>query len=89
MALNDRSVVLDVLPKGSAFLDFMVELGHLNENLVQKINQKLLRIRTIDGQISLEDVRRIVQRHELTMHIPNLPSSLMHGCLVPVARVVS
>ncbi len=60
MALNDRCVVLDVLPKGSTFLDFMVELGHLNENLVQKINQKLLRIRTIDGQISLDDVRRIV-----------------------------
>jgi hypothetical protein len=65
-------IVLNVLPKGSKLLDLLIDLGHLTEPMLQKINERLLRLPSIDHRIELDDVRRVAAE-VLFEHFEELP----------------
>jgi len=49
----------DVEPAGSALLDILVELGHLDERLLALVNDRLLDLEVPGGRIGLAEVRRV------------------------------
>ena len=51
--------ILNVLPKGSGFLDLLYDLGYLNDQLLRKINKRLLEEQPTDDFFTLDDIRRI------------------------------
>lgn len=52
--------VMEVQPAASQLLDMLVELGHLDDLMLNEVNDRLLDLSPPDGQITLQDVRRIV-----------------------------
>jgi len=58
-AARSRAAVVDVDPAGSALLDILVELGHLDERLLGQVNDRLLDVQGADGQVGLVEVRRL------------------------------
>lgn len=57
---SDRPVVLDVDRDASAFLDLMVDLGHLDDRLLAEVNDRLLDVDTPDGVLHVDDIRRVI-----------------------------
>ena len=51
--------ILNVLPKGSGFLDLLYDLGYLNDHLLRTINKRLLEEQPKDDFFSLNDIRKI------------------------------
>lgn len=52
--------ILQLDPDASAMLDLLVELGHLDEKLLALVNDRLLDLRIPSGQVTSDDVRRVV-----------------------------
>jgi hypothetical protein len=52
--------VVDLSPTASRFLDLVVELGHLDDSLIDRVNDALLGAPAAQGQIDLPTVKRIV-----------------------------
>ena len=53
------TVVLEVEPAASTLLDVLVDLGHLDEQLLNEVNDRLLDAQPEDGVVTLDAVRRI------------------------------
>lgn len=53
-------LILQLDDSASAMLDLLVELGHLDENLLAAVNDRLLDLKIPDGKVSTDDVRRVV-----------------------------
>ena len=70
--MKKAPIVLNVLPKGSKLLDLLIDLGHLTEPMLQKINDRLLRLPSVDHRIELDDVRRI-SAEVIFEHFDDLP----------------
>jgi len=59
-----RPEILDLEPGASAFLDLLVELGHLDDAMLLLVNDRLLDLRPDparepSGAVSLADLKRI------------------------------
>ena len=52
--------VMEVEPAASQLLDVLVELGHLDDLMLNEVNDRLLDLTPPDGRITLQDVRRVV-----------------------------
>jgi hypothetical protein len=52
-------IVLEVAPAASALLDVLVDLGHLDERLLETVNDRLLDEDPEDGVLGLSVVRRV------------------------------
>lgn len=55
--MNARVLSLD--PEGAAFLDLLVDLGHLDEKLLGLMNDRLLDLENPDGVVRCADVKRV------------------------------
>ena len=53
------TVVLEVEPAASTLLDVLVDLGHLDEALLARVNDQLLDEQPEDGIVTLDAVRRV------------------------------
>ena len=51
---------LQVAPAASAFLDLMVDLGHLDDRALEEVNDRLLDQASPDEQLGLDEVRRVI-----------------------------
>ena len=51
--------ILNVLPRASGFLDLLYDLGFLNDQLLRKINERLLQEQPQEDFFSFDDIRRI------------------------------
>lgn len=54
-----RSRVLSLDEEAGAFLDLLVDLGHLDEKLLALMNDRLLDHDSEDGMVHAADVRRV------------------------------
>ncbi len=54
------TVILELDPSASALLDLLVELGHLDEEMLETVNDRFLDLPLIGGAITVDDVRRVV-----------------------------
>ncbi len=54
------SSVMEVEPAASQLLDVLVELGHLDDHMLNLVNDRLLDLSPLGGIITLQDVRRVV-----------------------------
>jgi len=52
--------VVDLSPSASRFLDLVVELGHLDDALIDRVNDRLLEEPAARGQIDVQAVKRVV-----------------------------
>jgi len=52
--------VVDLSPSASRFLDLVVELGHLDDALIDRVNDRLLEEPAARGQIDVQSVKRVV-----------------------------
>lgn len=52
-------VVLDLSPDASRFLDIVVELAHLDDKMLQEVNDRMLDAKGVDGQVGLDELRRV------------------------------
>ena len=50
---------LEVSPSASTFLDVLVDLGHLDDDMLAVVNDRLLDVEAPDGIVSLDTVRRV------------------------------
>jgi hypothetical protein len=55
-----RPVVLDLSPDASRFLDIVVELAHLDDELLQEVNDRMLDAKGVQGRVELDELRRVV-----------------------------
>ena len=53
------ATVLNLDAAGGAFLDLLVDLGHLDDKLLALMNDRLLDLDTAGGVIGVDDVRRV------------------------------
>ena len=53
-------VVLDLSPDASRFLDIVVELAHLDDKMLQEVNDRMLDAQGEDGRVGLDELRRVV-----------------------------
>ncbi len=53
------SRVLSLDQEAGAFLDLLVDLGHLDEKLLALMNDRLLDLESLDGLVHAADVRRV------------------------------
>ena len=53
------TVILEVEPAASTLLDVLVDLGHLDEKLLNEVNDRLLDAQPEDGIVTLDAVRRV------------------------------
>ena len=53
------SIPIQVLPKANQFLDMLYDLGHLDDKLLSRINQRLMAENPEDDQLTVEIVRRV------------------------------
>lgn len=51
--------VLEVEPAASTLLDLLVDLGHLDERLLEQVNDRLLDEEPENGRLDLPAVRRV------------------------------
>lgn len=51
---------MEVEPAASQLLDVLVELGHLDDHMLNLVNDRLLDLSPLGGIITLQDVRRVV-----------------------------
>jgi len=54
------AVVLDLSPDASRFLDIVVELAHLDDKMLQEVNDRMLDAQGEDGRVGLDELRRVV-----------------------------
>jgi hypothetical protein len=54
------AVVLELDPNASALLDLLVELGHLDEDMLEAVNDRFLDLPLVGGAVTVDDVRRVV-----------------------------
>lgn len=52
--------VLELSPSASRFLDIVVELAHLDDKTLAEVNDRLLDAQGHDGQVGLDELRRVV-----------------------------
>lgn len=52
--------VLNLDAKASALLDLLVDLGHLDEAMLSQVNDQLLDLDGLGGDIPYDQVRRVV-----------------------------
>lgn len=57
---GQKPVVLDLSPEASRFLDIVVELAHLNDAMLQEVNDRMLDAQATDGRVGLPELRRVV-----------------------------
>ncbi len=50
---------LEASPSASASLDVLVDLGHLDDDMLAVVNDRLLDVEAPDGVVSLDAVRRV------------------------------
>lgn len=53
-------LILQLDPDASVVLDLLVELGHLDEKMLVEVNDQLLDLQIPGGQVTADDVRRVV-----------------------------
>jgi len=58
-AVVPAHTVLEVEPAASALLDLLVDLGHLNERMLETVNDRLLDEDPDSGVLDLPSVRRV------------------------------
>ena len=54
------TIVLDLSPDASRFLDIVVELAHLDDKMLQEVNDRMLDAQGEDGRVGLDELRRVV-----------------------------
>ncbi|MEL6349313.1 MAG: hypothetical protein AAFV53_39795 [Myxococcota bacterium] len=54
------ALILQLDPEASMMLDLLVELGHLDEKLLNTVNDQLLDLKIPGGRVTVDDVRRVV-----------------------------
>ncbi len=59
-ARTPAPIVLDLSPSASRFLDVVVELAHLDEAALTEVNDQLLNAKGDEGQVGLDELRRVV-----------------------------
>jgi hypothetical protein len=52
-------LVLEVDPGASAMLDLLVELGHLDDRLLNLVNDRLLDLAVPNGRIGIQELRKV------------------------------
>lgn len=52
--------VLSLEPSAGALLDLLVDLGHLDDRLLELVNDRLLDLEAGGGVVSYDDARRVV-----------------------------
>lgn len=52
--------VLSLEPNAGALLDLLVDLGHLDDRLLELVNDRLLDLEAGGGVVSYDDARRVV-----------------------------
>lgn len=54
------TVILALDPNASTLLDLLVELGHLDEEMLETVNDRFLDLPLAGGAVTVDDVRRVV-----------------------------
>ncbi len=54
-----RRPILEVDHSGSLLLDLLVELGHIDDEILTRINDRLLDLQPADNRIPFQEVRRV------------------------------